>query len=452
MNPDADTSFDKRYILSDEQRDYYTHRRHSAQTCVMMPTLLKFAPDVDTDKLADAFRQTVNAHPFLKANFQVIDGEPYWKKQDDAEVTPVNIRHVSKNEFTDILDDLINRKEFHPDLIKDTLYFAEIFITRNAVYLLMAFHHIYYDGVTRNILIENILTAYCGSKIQKDKGRGIEEGNEELSYRNSESFFRTEKFYDNLFRHYSGPLRLSPSLNKSFVSNLPFYALLKTIYLHIMPSEQISEKHEAKTVDAFVDGNRLRKFCADQKISPNILFLTGLCCAVYQFSGNEYLFFSTGTAGRAGRELNNEVGLFVRGFPLGIKIDRLLPPLELLLSVKEQYYHILKNHSAYTVGRAAEKFGFRHHFNYLFQADTYAVKPILPQLPYDDLTNLVTSKIFSSTKITFDCDVQIYNFDLLQHRNYDRYMINVRYDAALYPKSLMKCFAAAIRNAIEKLY
>ncbi|MDR0337450.1 MAG: condensation domain-containing protein [Planctomycetaceae bacterium] len=460
MNSNSDPSVEKRYLLSDEQKKYYYANRHSDNKIDMMPTLLQFASDVDATKLADAFRQTIDAHPFFKANVQKIDNELFWRRQDDAEVRPVDICYVSKKELMNQLNGLIGKKEFHPDVTTDILYFAEIYVTNNNVYLLMVFHHIYYDGVTRNILIENILAAYNGLTLQRDKGRGIEEGNEEAVYRNSESFSRTENFYADLFRHYSNPLHLSLSPKRNESSDVVvkktifdrFCTLFETGCLSTFSSECRTKTHRAKTVDAYTDGSRLRNFCAAQKISPNILFLTGLCFAAQQLSGNDYLFFSTETAGRVGRELDNEAGLFIRCFPLGIKIDSSLSPLELLFSIKEQYYHILKNHTALTADTATEKFGFCNHFNYLYQADTYATKPALRQPAYNDITYLVTSKIFSATKIDFDCDVQIYNFDLLRCEGKDRYMINVRYDAGLYPKSLMKRFSVTIKNFIEGLY
>ncbi|MDR2761990.1 MAG: condensation domain-containing protein, partial [Planctomycetaceae bacterium] len=439
-----------RYRLSDEQEKYYMYSLN-AGGMYMMPTLLKFASDINVYKLADAFNQTVNSHRFIKANIQIFDGKPYWKKQDGADIIPVNIRNVTQKELTDLLNRLIDRKEFHPNPLNDPLYFAEIYVVDgDAVYLLMAFHHIYYDGITRNILIKNILELYAGQSIQPDNGNGINEGNEEFIYRNSQSFASSEQFYAELFQHYSGTLNLN--LSSSRKENLSESDIIKTQDSQILESKNLSKKRESETVDVFVSGKRARQFCSSNEISLNVLFLTGLCYAVNKFIGGEYVFFSTETAGRIGRQLDNDVGLFVRCFPAGIRLNRSLTPLELLLSVKEQYYCILKNHTAFTVNLAAEKFGFCSNFNYLFQADIYAEKPAVSNLTYDDLTYRIPSNFFEGMEITFDCDVQIYNFDLLLHRNDDRYMINFRYDAALYSKSLIKSFAEIMRSFIEELY
>jgi hypothetical protein len=443
------------YRLSSEQKGYYADR-HNGGRVVMMPTLLMFALDVDVVKLVNAFRRTVKAHPIIQANVHIVDGKPCWKRQDDADVVPVNVRNISEGGLKTILNTLIRRKEFHPDLADSPLYFAEIYCTEKAVYLLMAFHHIGYDGVTRNILIDNILAAYNGQEIKRDSGRGFEEGNDELAYQNSSGFARSEQFYGELLQHYTKPLVLSvpkdsvsPKRERSLFHS--FDTLLSSLQA-LTPSARLSKQHTANTADAFVAGNLLREFCAAQEISPNAVFLAGLCKAASQFSGSRYLFFSTETAGRVNRNLENEAGLFVRTFLLGIKVDSALPPLELLYSVKEQYYHILKNHSAYTADFAMKKWERRNHFNYLFQADTYTAKPKLPQPAYDDRTCLVTSKLFASSEVHFDCDVQIYNFDLPNNTKTDRYMINVRYDRAVYSPALMRRFADAIRSFIEKLY
>jgi hypothetical protein len=407
---------------------------------IMMPMLLKFSAEIDVQKLAESIQATVKAHPFLQANVQEINGEPFWKKSSDVCPSLIPIKRTTKNEFDNALKHLIERKEFNPDLTKDLLFFAEIYVTKNDVYLLAAFHHIYYDGMTRNILINDIISSYNGSVIETDKELGINEGNEEIRYSNSDSFFKDEEFYMELFKPYSGTLRLSSP------KNTPFFSVLRKLLL----LEYLHQKPVAKTVNTYISGPVLREFCNKKKVSLNLVFLAGLCFAANKFSDSNYLFFSTETAGRKGRNIDREVGLFVRSFPVGIETDILLPPMELLLSVKEQYYNILKNHSNYGVTNAAEKFGYKNNFNYLYQADTYAIEST-QGIDFDDLTFLVAGKVFKSSDAYFDIDVQIYNFYLPKNTVTDRYMVNVKYDASKYPRSLMKQFVNAIREYITKL-
>ncbi|MDR2441616.1 MAG: hypothetical protein LBE12_19820 [Planctomycetaceae bacterium] len=85
----------------------------------------------------------------------------------------------------------------------------------------------------------------------------------------------------------------------------------------------------------------------------------------------------------------------------------------LLMPSISQKFMLLKN----GVYLATKKFGFRNNFNYLFQADTYTNQTTVLSPTYNDLSYLVTSKIFAETKVRFDCDIQVYNFDLLLQRN-----------------------------------
>ncbi|MDR0337449.1 MAG: amino acid adenylation domain-containing protein [Planctomycetaceae bacterium] len=411
-----------RYPLSEEQRKYYSYWSLTGGM-VMMPLMLKFPDHVDTKKLAESFCQVIHAHPFLKANIQIIDGEPYWKRQDAAEVTPVNICHVSQEELTNLLNGLAERKEFNPDLTKEPLYFAEIYTTDDAVYLVLAFHHIYYDGVTRNIIIDDLISAYNGIKLSLDGGLGIKEGSYEKKYRNNNAFQASRQYYEKLFQHYRTPLRLT--------------------------SECGEPQHTAKTVTALVEADHLQKFCTENKIFPNILFLTGLCVTASKFSGEEYVFFTTETAGRNGRPLAKEAGLFVRNFPLILKVDKNLSGLPLVTSLSEQYYRLLNQHSGFTSGLATQHFGFSPNFNYLFQAGVASAKPAFSEPSYVDMTQDVLAKVFKSVGAYFDCDVQIFESKI---QDKDHFIINARYDTAVYSETLMQNFVNAIRDCIEEFY
>jgi NRPS condensation-like uncharacterized protein len=410
-----------RHPLSEEQRKYYDYWSLTGGS-VMMPIMLKFAADTDSRKLAESFYQTVNAHPFIKSNIQVIDSEPYWKRQDTAEVTPVNICRVSQEELTNILDGLADRKEFNPDLTKEPLYFAEIYLVDDDVYLLTAFHHIYYDGVSRNIIIDDLISAYNGIKPSPDSGLGISEGSCEKKYRCCEEFYTSQKFYEELFQHYHGPLRLT--------------------------SEGGEPKHTGKNVNSFVESNTLRQFCTKNKIFPNLLFLTGLCVAASRLSGEENIFLTTETAGRNGRSLEREYGLFVRNFPLALKVDRKLSGLSLVASLGDQYYRLLNRHSDFTSGLASQHFGFSPNFNYLFQASVTSVKPAFSEPSFTDMTHEIMGKVFKSMGVYFDCDVQVFESKI---QDKDCFLINARYDTAVYSETVMQHFTDAIRDYIVLL-
>jgi acyl carrier protein len=408
-----------RYPLSEEHRKYYTYWTFTGGT-VMMPSMLKFNDKIDSQKLADSFRSVINAHPFFKANIQVIDNEPYWKRQNDLEVTPTNIRNVSQEEFTNIIDNLITRKEFNPDLAKDPLYFAEIYCVDDVVYLLMAFHHIYYDGMTKNIITDDLISAYNGIELQPDTEHGFIEGAYENEYRKSEEFQAARQVYEKLFQNYRSPLRLT--------------------------SECGEPNHISKEVSVLLEADALQQFCKRNKIFLNVMFLAGICVTASRLSGEEYLFLITETGGRNGRSLAREAGLFVRNFPLALRVDKNLSGLSLINSIGEQYSQLLNRHSGFTSGLAKQYFGFNPNFNYLFQAGVTSVKPTLKEPSYVELSREIISKVFKSGNIYFDCDVQIFK---RQMQDKDYFYISVRYDVGVYSETIMQNFIDSIRDYIE---
>jgi hypothetical protein len=166
-------------------------------------------------------------------------------------------------------------------------------------------------------------------------------------------------------------------------------------------------------------------------------------------SGEEYIFLTTETAGRNSRPLAREAGLFVRNFPLVLKVNKELSGLPLAASLGEQYYRLLNSHSGFTSGLAAQKFGFSPNFNYLFQAGVTTAKPVFAEPAYADLSFEVIGKVFKTLGTYFDCDVQIFERSV---QGKDCYLINIKYDTAVYSEELMQHFVDAVRDTVEGFY
>ncbi|MDR3301165.1 MAG: amidohydrolase [Spirochaetaceae bacterium] len=418
---------EKQYPLSGEQLKYYTYWSMTGRS-FMMPIMLRFGEDADIKRLGESYLKCLNAHVFLKANIKIIDGVPYWQRHDSSEIT-VKVIDLTHEEFEKTKDAFYERHEMNPDITKDPLYFAEIYrVDARDVYIVMVFNHILYDGFTHNIILDDLIRAYNAEDIENDQKFGFEEGNVEIAYKQSESFHKTQEFYDALFSHYKGELKLSKAPNDSDCTGV-------------------------KIVNAFLDSEELRAFLGEKKISPNIIFLAALCDAAHAVSGEEYIFLSTETAGRAKRQLEREAGLFVRNFPLGFKVDKKLKGIQFVKSIEEQYYNILKNHSGYTSETAVEKHGFKINFNYLYQADVYNFKPNYPEPKFREASNELISRIkFIKDAVIFDCDVQIHEFPIPQLEYKPYYWINIKYSGALYSESFMQSFVNTMRGFIEDLY
>ncbi|MDR3091045.1 MAG: condensation domain-containing protein [Clostridiales bacterium] len=419
---------DKKYPLSAEQYGYYNHWKNTGKTTAV-PFRLEYENGTDVKRLAESFVKVVNAHKFLKAN--VASGDvPYWVRNDDAEVS-VKIFEVSSEEFEKIQDDFFQQPELNPDMAKDPLYYFAVFrVDGTGVYALGGLNHIYYDGITRDIIIEDIIRAYNGEDLAPDGGAGFEEGNYEVAAQKSEKFAESVLFYDELFKHYKEVIL--------DFKNAPDAALTEGTGIARLPLES-----------AKVNG-----FCAKTKISPNVLFLAGLCRAANALSGEEHLFFGSNTAGRAKRGINREAGLFVRNFPLILKIDASLEGIDFVKSIKEQYYNILKNHTEYTSSIAQERHGFKVRINYLFQAGIggadEAMNKIYPKPACTDTSWGMFLKVFiPSFGNVFDIGAQVFETKVPQFDNQKHYVFVFSYNTEVYADDTMKKVTKMIGDFIK---
>ncbi|GHU54474.1 hypothetical protein AGMMS49975_14930 [Clostridia bacterium] len=419
---------DKKYPLAAEQRGYYHHWKNLGKS-TMIPFRVEYEDGTDENRLAESLVKVINAHKFLKANVEEGDS-PHWIHNDDATVG-VKIFEVSSEEFEKIQDEFFQRPELNPDLAKDPLYHFSVFrVDGTKVYVLGGINHIYYDGFTRNTIIAEIVRAYNGEELTPDGEIGFDEGNYEAAAQNSEKFEKSVLFYEELFKHYKNEeLDLKNAPDAVLAPGTGFARL--TI---------VSED---------VNG-----FCAKTKISQNVLFLAGLCRAANALSGEEYLFFGSNTAGRAGRNIDREAGLFVRNFPLVLKIDASLEEIDFLKSIKEQYYNILKNHTEYTSTIAQERLGFKPRLNYLFQAGIggaeAAINKIYPHPVCKETSATMFAKVLlPSFGNVFDIGAQVAEMEVPQFDNQKRYIFIFSYNKELYAEETMKKFKDMIGDFIK---
>ncbi|MCQ2456812.1 MAG: amino acid adenylation domain-containing protein, partial [Clostridia bacterium] len=124
-------------------------------TMYNIPLLMKLGDGVDVEKLAEAVKATINAHPYVKTRLHTDkDGSVRAQRRDGADVT-VNVVKCDELPGT--------AKLVQPyKLLGDDLYKVNIFDTSAGKYLYMDFHHIISDGTSEAILLRDVDRAYVG--------------------------------------------------------------------------------------------------------------------------------------------------------------------------------------------------------------------------------------------------------------------------------------------------
>ncbi|MCQ2173848.1 MAG: amino acid adenylation domain-containing protein, partial [Bacteroidales bacterium] len=156
-----------------------------------IPMLFRLGPGIDADRLSDAVKAAIDAHPYAKTTlFADEEGNVRARRNDDA---PVNVE-IEMLERVPEGSELV--RPFR--LLDSPLYRASVIRTPEGDCLFLDFHHIISDGMSQAILLSDIDRAYAGEKLEREKYTGFEAALDEEKMRMSPRYAEAEGYYRNL--------------------------------------------------------------------------------------------------------------------------------------------------------------------------------------------------------------------------------------------------------------
>ena len=161
---DEDFAFEQRdaYPMTDPQLGIYLANMQDMQSLEYnTPSSTVFEKDmsVDTQRLADAVRQTAELYPSMKVCAKVIDGAPCIVPVRDM---PISIP-VIKTEETDV--DKLAGEFIKPfDIENGPLFRFAVYDTPKSVILFSDVHHLITDGTSQSLFMKNLALVYAGKE------------------------------------------------------------------------------------------------------------------------------------------------------------------------------------------------------------------------------------------------------------------------------------------------
>ena len=161
----SQTAYERReyYPLTENQRGVYIDwEMNRGTTQYNIPEVYRLDTK-DATRLANALRQAVDAHSYLKARLSHQDGEVVQQRHDDEEtvVTLTTVDQEPDNTY-------FQQKVLPFDLFTDRLYRIEVIQSPSHVYLFMDIHHIVFDGLSAGVLLDDVKLAYDGEVLQPE--------------------------------------------------------------------------------------------------------------------------------------------------------------------------------------------------------------------------------------------------------------------------------------------
>lgn len=270
--PEIDLSVREVYPLTNMQKYFaYIIKGHTTGN---LPFLYKLHPDIDLDRLAKAIEDTIDAHPGLKANIH-FDGKAYMVFRDDDRHISVPVLKLSEQEWQKKKETLVVPFAYTQE---DDLVHTCLCETEEHKYMFLDVAHIVGDGITINIIFEDINRRYAGEELQKEK----------------------YTFYEYILEEQA---RATNGLRERDIKAAA--ELMKDVRLERSILNQ-RDREDAFAKEYGVLRSRLTRlnrkkimyFCKKNGVSENVMFVTAFNYLVYLFSDEEDVFCNSIHSGR----------------------------------------------------------------------------------------------------------------------------------------------------------
>ena len=283
MRKNIDYSVREQYPLTKMQMYFgYIIR---GNTTGNLPFLFRMGKEVDLNKLKQAILDVMDAHPGMKGAIKP-GATPYLVlfRRDDF-VMDIPIINMSDEECLEALKADLKPFSYAGD---DNLCHIKLYESEKAKYMFLDVSHIMGDGVSMNIIMEDINKRYLGEEIEKEEYTFYEYAIEE-GYR--EQHGSREKDLEML-----GDLMRGIKLKRSILT---------------LPGIREYEVGHYKAIRRRFDGivkKKLLNFCKKTGVTENVMFLSAFNYCISVFSDEKDVFSNSIHSGRTDSRWTRIVG------------------------------------------------------------------------------------------------------------------------------------------------
>ncbi|MBP3884184.1 MAG: hypothetical protein J6D54_04500, partial [Olsenella sp.] len=326
------------YPLSQTQAGIFVEcLRFPETTAYNIPLLYRLDAGVDLERLADALRRTLEAHPYL---FMTVrrgaDGEILAVRNEPvAPEIPIRTELPAAGELVRPFDVPAGERLFR----------AELFDAPEGKHLFLDTHHIVSDGESLDILLDDLERAYRGEELEAEAYTGFDYALDEERSRASERLDVARAFYDGVFRGCGG-------------DTVP-----------LADGVQTDEHIAFARVEADV-ADEVRSFCAESGVTPNAFFTTAFGLALQSYTAAEDgAVFATIYNGRSDSRLEHSVSMLVKTLPVLFADDPALTVRDAVASCQGYLLGAMAN-DIYSFAEISGAYGIKGDILFAYQGDS----------------------------------------------------------------------------------
>ena len=352
----------------------------------------------DPGLLADALRQVVQAHSYVKTRLAEHGGGIVQLRRDDAPVQ-VSVSTVDSEPDRDFFQQRV--RPFN--LFDDDLYRLEIYTCGGRTWLFRDFHHIVTDGLSDAVFFRDLLAALQGTQPREEQATAFDYALYE------EQLMATDRYEE--ARHY-------------------FDALVSETEAASYPRSAGGTDHRSAHVQATVAGSEsVREACRRMGITPNSYFQTVVAQVLHRLTRQERLMLATVSSGRSLAQTRDVMGLFIKTLPM---VSAASPGgVTFADAARAMHRQSMESigYDFYPLAETVERHGLRPEILYAFEEGIFTDTVIDPD------TDVIVPEL----------DTQKMPIELIVYTDRNgAYVLHLGYDSAFYTQSSM----AALANAI----
>jgi len=324
------------FPLTTNQLGIYYECAQSDEIKYTMPSAIRFDSNIDPEKLKAAIIETIEAHTYLKTRIITTpEGELRQKRCDDAEIDEIEIVEIDSITDREIMD----RDIKYIPLDDNQLFRFKIYKTPTETILFLDFHHIITDGVSQDLLFEDIINAYEGNELNSEIVDGFVYSLIEQELSDNEV---SKAYYQNKFAQGFESTVLTPNLNGN-------------------PDEA-----KIRLIEDTMDSTFVRLFCKDHSISPNVLFMSATFLALNKFTFSDKALITTIFNGRSNSNYFDTQGMLVKTLPLMVSGENREMMIEDFIKVVDKSWKDSLVHSNYSYTTLSEEYQLKPEFFYAY--------------------------------------------------------------------------------------
>lgn len=307
-----------------------------------LPFLFRLSKDTDAERLCRALEATVAAHPSL--NCRILPDRQYTAVMVKAE----NDFHPEIEEITEaaLKSRMAVREPF--DFAKAPLYRARVFVTGEATYLYINFHHIIFDGTSLVVFMEDLEKAFQGEVLAPEKYTAFDLALDERAARAGQAYQDAKACYDSVFAGVD-------------VNSLPDGDF---------PGGEPERDHARKLVMEAGMARRIQAWCADNHVTENAFFTFAFAYTLAKVTGRDEALFCNIYNGRTDPRTFHMLGMLVKTYPFYIAFAGGDAPADLVKQTAERIRDLTAG-SLYSFAEVSRTYDIQPDILFAFQGSAF---------------------------------------------------------------------------------